>query len=562
MKARRTPSITKISFLRVQDAANLVLLPDKADGEPEYWNDKGALVPRLDKSFEENEGWLGEFDVIAADPTRMKKEKKYLQSVSAGMFREALKRGAFASMVQAWKQNQGGKGAERRMKKNRGARRSSRKDQKSQRRKTALEQSSDLPVRRLTFLVDPGFQSSEYSDPEDGTRCVIKERLFLAPDAKLLVGALDVKFALRKQRTGNRVYTKIDHFKENIAVPPLKGGGKVPIWAVDQGWLAANPELERASRPIIDKSQTEMPRADIIRQFIHVYEPKEKSYVDRCPDAAAPALAPALVPAPALALAPVEYAPALALAPEAALAPLEYAPAPQYVAHPAPPSYYPPPALANHFGPGLFQPEQFAPVEYGLGGSFLGMMQEILPMGGFEEDFNLGDAEVRDLSHPFSFPEGGLDAPNQLQHAEVEVPQIEPLAANPEVDKAEIAASLVEPTQGTRSSGRLRKPSARMREAAEAAAEEAAAEETTADKAATAVKDVAVLKPKFLKGSKAKGMKGGKGGAKGNGSAKGQGQDQNLVPGPSRKPFDASKIKKITVRPLQEHFARSHISPP
>ncbi|KAG8785202.1 hypothetical protein FRC12_017863 [Ceratobasidium sp. 428] len=183
----------------------------------------------------------------------------------------------------------------------------------------------------------------------------------------------------------------------------------VPFWTIDAAWLKANPQLARASRPNIDEGAVEMPNSGAIRQFIHKYEPHEKTYVDCCPGnsaLSAPALvpapayvpAPALVPAPAPVLAPTlvpapaflappnlnpgpAFAQAPALTSPPAFAPI-LAPAPQYIAHPAPPSYYPQPALANQFEP---------PFEYGYdGANFLDMLHDIPPMEGFDQGFNEG----------------------------------------------------------------------------------------------------------------------------------------------------------------------------
>ncbi|KAF8592860.1 hypothetical protein BDV93DRAFT_612427 [Ceratobasidium sp. AG-I] len=212
-------------------------------------------------------------------------------------------------MREAWKKGRDGGGEEWKRKKNNVARRFGRKTGKAKRRGGSLK-TSGLPVEKFGFLGDPGFQSSECSDPDDKSRCIINDPDYRTAEVRSILDALDIKHQLEKLRTGNQVFTQFEYRKTNISVQKLKTfDSKVPKWAVEPEWIKAeeNENLERRSRPFINSRETAIPQFDLVKNFLHEYESKERMYLSTSADLDKPApeplreAAPKSLPAPALA---------------------------------------------------------------------------------------------------------------------------------------------------------------------------------------------------------------------------------------------------------------------
>ncbi|KAG8776640.1 hypothetical protein FRC12_000803 [Ceratobasidium sp. 428] len=316
-------------------ATQLIPQYDEVTREPRYMIGK-RLIPHFDRSFTENfdEGWGEEYYGVVTNPSLMKTNKEYLTTVPREVFRNVLSGAGFATMRDAWNRNKEGKGEEAREKKNRRTRRALRKSAKSDRRKKALGE-SELELGSFEFLVDPGFQSSEHSDVDDTTLCVVQEPAFRANQVNQLLDALDVGFTSGKQKAGNRQFTKIQHRVVNIPVPRLKKtASKVPSWAIDSEWGKNQPAVERISRPHINFRATQMPQGPTVDQFLYEYEPDPRDYVlaeSPADHGSAPASA-----AAAATLASARSRPPPARAP--VVSPVELAPAPAPTAVPAPAS--------------------------------------------------------------------------------------------------------------------------------------------------------------------------------------------------------------------------------
>ncbi|KAG8720787.1 hypothetical protein FRC09_008955, partial [Ceratobasidium sp. 395] len=304
-------------------AAQLVPQYDEVTREPRYMIGK-RLIPHFDRSFAENfdQGWGDEYYSVVTNPSHMKTNKEYLSTVPREVFRDVLSEAGFSTMKAAWSRNKDGKGNEAREKKNRNSRRASRKDIKSGRRRKVLGE-SELQQESFEFLVDPGFQSSEHSDADDPTLCIVQEPAFRTHKVTQLLGALDVGFKIGRKRVGNRQFSKIQRRLVNTPVPKLKKTiSKVPSWAISSEWGKNYPAVERVSRPHINFGATQMPQGPTVDQFLHEYEPDPRDYpADQelvptsAPIVTSASTRPQLPPARALVAAPVELAPAPAPAP-------------------------------------------------------------------------------------------------------------------------------------------------------------------------------------------------------------------------------------------------------
>ncbi|KAG8713101.1 hypothetical protein FRC08_013678, partial [Ceratobasidium sp. 394] len=198
-------------FKKAHEAADLVALYDE-NGEPKWFKQEGdgeVLVPHFDRPFQDNmDGWGKVFDAVVENPSRMgEKNRAYLQTVPISTFRSVLSAGAFATMKEAWKKNQDGKGKDRQEKKKAHTRRSNRKGAKGKRRALGLDD-SPLDHAKFGFLADPAFQSSDSSDPENKNRCVVHEPAYRTEVVTKLLGALDRCYNSTKKRGGNPTYTE------------------------------------------------------------------------------------------------------------------------------------------------------------------------------------------------------------------------------------------------------------------------------------------------------------------------------------------------------------------
>ncbi|KAF8600785.1 hypothetical protein BDV93DRAFT_259674 [Ceratobasidium sp. AG-I] len=81
-------------------------------------------------------------------------------------------------MASAWKAAQKGGYEEKMKKKRQGTRRRGQKSDKAKSRGVSLAR-SPLEQDHFSFLVDPGFQSSEYSDNSDGDKACCEVQDFL-----------------------------------------------------------------------------------------------------------------------------------------------------------------------------------------------------------------------------------------------------------------------------------------------------------------------------------------------------------------------------------------------
>ncbi|QRW24946.1 hypothetical protein RhiXN_06895 [Rhizoctonia solani] len=131
-------------------------------------------------------------------------------------------------MFRVWKKYQGdaGKGREWLDKRRMLNRRQSRKDAKAKSCMAALK-GLGLEVGGFKFTGDPGFQSSEYSDPDDQSRRVVQEPEYRIAKLVQFLGALDIAYKDNKKQCGNQKVTRRDFDKVNNNVPKLKKG-KIP----------------------------------------------------------------------------------------------------------------------------------------------------------------------------------------------------------------------------------------------------------------------------------------------------------------------------------------------
>ncbi|KEP45145.1 hypothetical protein V565_311540, partial [Rhizoctonia solani 123E] len=266
---------------RAKDAATV----EPLHGEDHVWvyfDSNGILVPNFGQSFDENySAWGDKYEIAVTDPTHMDApDREVLQAVGVDEFRDILRLGAFATMRDAWKANQDGKGEEREKKRNTTSRHGQRKATKADNRMQALVK-SDLPLDDFGFLADPGFQSPSHSDSENDKRLEIQDPSFRSDEVRKLLLSFDKAHNTHKRRTGNPRYTIIEYAKSNVPVPALtKTEGKVPLWAVPKEWLTDNPKLERASRGNIDYKKSQMPHVDKVNEYLHIYEADEREYLD------------------------------------------------------------------------------------------------------------------------------------------------------------------------------------------------------------------------------------------------------------------------------------------
>ncbi|EUC57667.1 hypothetical protein RSOL_228300, partial [Rhizoctonia solani AG-3 Rhs1AP] len=265
---------------RAKEAAKIEPLHDKYNN-PVYLDDNGLLVPNFGQSFDVNyAAWGEKYASAVANPTHMDaSDREVLQAVSVNEFRDILRLGAFATMKDVWKANQGGKGEEREKKKNATSRHGQRKATKAENRMQALIK-SDLPMDEFRFLADPGFQSPSHSDPENDKRLEIWDPCFRSDEAQKLLLSLDQAHHSHKKRAGKPRYTTTEYVRSNVPVPALtKTEGKIPLWVVQEEWLKNNPSLEKESRKNIDYKKSQMPHADKVKQYLHTYEADAREYV-------------------------------------------------------------------------------------------------------------------------------------------------------------------------------------------------------------------------------------------------------------------------------------------
>ncbi|KAG8723182.1 hypothetical protein FRC09_004372 [Ceratobasidium sp. 395] len=559
---------------QAKDAAKLVLRYTDG-GEPDYFPDNGPLIPHLDRSLQENlKAWGRKYDDITKDPTHMNEHyRDYLKTVPAQDFRDALLTGAFATMVTAWKNNREGQGEAWSKRKNSISRRSNRKIEKSKRRKAALAKSG-LPTGPFDFVTHAGFQSSEHSNPDDKSHITVVSPEYRAAKVIKLIDALDVKHKLIKQRTGNRVYTRVERTKTNSPVPALKNPElKVPKWGVSPSWATTNPKLARASRPFIDPCLDTMPSTNEVQDFIYDHEPDDRVYIGEDQSAAIPLISEPTHPGPQAVEATVQptlqnNSPVPTTVP--ANQPPLPAPAatsgfsglnqiPQYTHHPSPGEY---PSFPQY----VVQPasgDPLVPLPTDLDIFDMPPPNLMLGAGFYNQGFSSvgDDAGSHDPSHPFNCPDetsfqammtqginGIPELPTQSNSFLADNPNNNELSnivqATESYGGTDATTALKEVARPIRSSGRPRKASARAIEAAEAEAEDLDLE----------LADTAVLRPKLSKAAKAR-MKGvGKGTVRKKGKGKERSisalESKELAPRSLRAPLDISRIKKITVKKL------------
>ncbi|KDN33943.1 hypothetical protein RSAG8_12968, partial [Rhizoctonia solani AG-8 WAC10335] len=269
-------SLTRIT--RAKDAATIEPLHGE-DHDLVYFDNNGILVPNFSQSFDENyTAWGDKYEIAVTDLTHIDApNREMLQAVGLDEFWDILQLGAFATMRDAWKANQDGKGEEREKKKNATSHQGQRKATKADNHMQVLIK-SDLPVDMFGFLADPGFQSPSHSDSEKNKCLEIQDPSFQSD--KLLL-SMDKAHNTHKKRNGNPHYTTIEYVKSNIPVPALtKTEGKVPLWVVPEEWLKDNPKLEKVSRGNIDYKKNQMSHVDEVNEYLHIYEADEREYID------------------------------------------------------------------------------------------------------------------------------------------------------------------------------------------------------------------------------------------------------------------------------------------
>ncbi|QRW20898.1 hypothetical protein RhiXN_05887 [Rhizoctonia solani] len=245
---------------QANDAGELVAKFD--DAGKAVWFVNGILVPHFDRGFDKEwEKWgTSAIDVIRDQSRWDPSDVEYLESVTDAEWRVVVKNGVYATMLRVWKKYQGdaGKGREWSDKRRMLNRRQSRKDAKAKSRMAALK-GSGLEVGGFKFTGDPGFQSSEYSDPDDQSRRVVQEPEYRVAKLVQFLGALDIAYKDNKKQCGNQKVTRRDFNKVNNDVPKLKKG-KIPAWAVDKEWERTNPKACKQSAKRIDSDLDEIPK--------------------------------------------------------------------------------------------------------------------------------------------------------------------------------------------------------------------------------------------------------------------------------------------------------------
>ncbi|KAG8771816.1 hypothetical protein FRC12_003380 [Ceratobasidium sp. 428] len=142
-------------------------------------------------------------------------------SVPLEVFRKALETGGFVTMRDAWKQNKEEEGEEARIKK------------QSELAACALEEYPECRVKVLNkfelnrehfeVLVDPGNQSSEYSDSKDMSLYIVQEPAFCI--VIKLLAAFNVGFKAEKKKASNQQLTKFKYRAIHVPVPKLNQQG-------------------------------------------------------------------------------------------------------------------------------------------------------------------------------------------------------------------------------------------------------------------------------------------------------------------------------------------------
>ncbi|KAG8699641.1 hypothetical protein FRC09_006490 [Ceratobasidium sp. 395] len=197
---------------------HLVPQYDEIAGDPKFIIGR-KLILLLGLTFKKsfNNGWQGFFYQVVRDLSSIKANKAFLPSVPVEEFRGALEAGGFATMQDAWRRNKDGRGEEAR----------------AERRGKALDE-FELDRAHFGALVDPGNQSSEYSDPNDKALCIVQELACRTEKVADLLAAFDVGFKAVKKKTGNQQFTKFKFQVINVPVPKLKKTGlKCPEWGID-----------------------------------------------------------------------------------------------------------------------------------------------------------------------------------------------------------------------------------------------------------------------------------------------------------------------------------------
>ncbi|KAG8703760.1 hypothetical protein FRC09_003964 [Ceratobasidium sp. 395] len=138
-------------------------------------------------------------------------------SVPLEVFRKALETGGFVTMRDAWKQNKEEEGEEARIKK------------QSELAACAPEEYPECRVKVLNkfelnrehfeVLVDPGNQSSEYSDSKDMSLVLIALKVIK------LLAAFNVGFKAEKKKASNQQLTKFKYRAIHVPVPKLNQQG-------------------------------------------------------------------------------------------------------------------------------------------------------------------------------------------------------------------------------------------------------------------------------------------------------------------------------------------------
>ncbi|QRV84912.1 hypothetical protein RhiJN_12928 [Ceratobasidium sp. AG-Ba] len=247
-------------LMRAHNAAALVPLYDN-EKNPKWFNESDILIPHFDLSFTDNFDSYGDLKGWGED------------------FYNALKTGGFATMKEAWARNKDGKGEEKKFRKQAGARHLARKTAKANRRLSQLTDSA-LDPTNFGFLVDAGYQSSEYSDSDDKQVWVVHEPMHRSKKAQELLGALDVKHQqAAKARSGKKSVITFKYQKVDAPVPKIKAG-RIPEWAINMAAIKKKDKLERPSRPNIDRVKTGVPQAELVEQFVYENKPDPRSYIN------------------------------------------------------------------------------------------------------------------------------------------------------------------------------------------------------------------------------------------------------------------------------------------
>ncbi|CEL53422.1 hypothetical protein RSOLAG1IB_11354 [Rhizoctonia solani AG-1 IB] len=241
-------------------------------------NDAGKLEARFDDAGKPVWGQRA-LDLIHDKSRWDPADTEYLRDVSDDKWRTAVKGGVFSSMLCTWKKYQGeeGEGAKWENKRKAQNRRLIRKAAKATKRTTALKKWRQ-DAKGYEFVGDPGFQSSEYSDPEDNSRRVVREHKYRTKKLVEFLGALDAAYQDGKQRSGNQKVTRWDFEKVNGELPKLKKE-RIPAWAVDEEWKRENPKLAKQSAKRIDSDLDKIPHPDDLDDLIYQYTPEPREYL-------------------------------------------------------------------------------------------------------------------------------------------------------------------------------------------------------------------------------------------------------------------------------------------